>query len=177
MRVHRLVDGPLWFGPKPGSPPVYRFDAPAGEYRALYAAKALTGAFVETVLRSNRRIIAPDFINRRQWTHLKVGRSLRLAKIMDEGLRWHGVDAGICSVDTYEESRRFALALYDAFPELDGIAYRARHNNAEICFALFDRVASTDLVAAGTFPFELHRPTIDAIIRGHGAAWDTSPGI
>jgi hypothetical protein len=177
VRVHRLVDGPIWFGPRPGSPPAYRFDAPAGEYRTLYAAKALTGAFVETVLRSNRRIVTSAFVNQRQWSHFKVGRSLKLAKIMDEGLRWHGVDAGICSTDTYAESRRFALALYQAFADLDGIAYRARHNNSEICYALFDRVATTDLLTTGGFPFELHRSTIDAIVRRHGAAWDNGPGI
>ena len=29
VRVHRVTDGPLWFGPAPGSPPACRFDAPA----------------------------------------------------------------------------------------------------------------------------------------------------
>jgi hypothetical protein len=71
---------------------------------------------------------------------------LRLAKLRDEGLHWHGTDAAISAVDNYVSPRRLALALYRGFPEADGVAYRARHNNGEICYALFDRVAAADSV-------------------------------
>lgn len=50
IRIHHQDQGAVWFGPKPGLPPAYRFDAPSQEYRTLYAAAALDGAFVETIL-------------------------------------------------------------------------------------------------------------------------------
>jgi RES domain len=177
IRIHRLIDGPVWFGPRPGAPPQYRFDAPGGEFRTLYAAQSLTGAFVETVLRSSRRIVAPSFVNDRGWTAMSATRSLKLAQIFDRGLVWHGVDAAICSANSYANSQALALALYSAFPDLDGLAYRARHNNGEICYALFDRVLPTDIVSGPLHPFVSHRSAIDPIIRAHGAAWDTTPAI
>lgn len=51
VRVHALNRGPVFFGPAPGSRPQNRFDAPDQEYRVLYAAEHLEGAFVETALR------------------------------------------------------------------------------------------------------------------------------
>jgi hypothetical protein len=52
--------------------------------------------------------------------------------------------------------RRLALALYAAFSDADGIAYRARHNNGEICYALFDRVSIVGLVPAKEMPATLN---------------------
>jgi hypothetical protein len=49
------------------------------------------------------------------------------------------------------------LALYGAFPVADGIAYRARHNNGEICSALFDRVTADDLAPSPPRRFADHR--------------------
>ena len=46
VRVHRLENGALWYGPARGEPPVYRFDAQAGEYRTLYCAEKLTGVLL-----------------------------------------------------------------------------------------------------------------------------------
>lgn len=80
------------------------------------------------------------------WTPLRLGRALTLAKIMDEGLLFHGVDASVSATEHYGPSRNLALALYEDFAALDGLAYRARHNNREICYALFDRVLPSDLV-------------------------------
>lgn len=177
VRIHRLKDHPIWFGPKPGTPPNYRFDAPAGEYRTLYAAETLVGAFVETILRSNRRVLAPAFLHDRKWSILRVARPLRIAKLYDNGLLWHGVDASICAGNSYAEPQQLALALFNAFPDVDGIAYRARHNNGEICYALFDRVEATDLTVLEDHEFYTNHTTADGLIKLHGAAWDTSPAI
>lgn len=35
FRVHHHGNKAIWFGPKPGAPPAYRFDAPGGQYRVL----------------------------------------------------------------------------------------------------------------------------------------------
>lgn len=177
IRIHRINDGPIWFGPKKGTPPRYRFDAPGGEYRMLYAAESLRGAFVETILKSNRRILAPAFVHERQWSILRLVRPFKLAKIFDNGLLWHGVDAGICAGGVYEESQQLALALFQSFPDLDGIAYRARHNNGEICYALFDRVDTTDLMPVDGHQFYANHSIADELMKLHGAAWDTSPAI
>ena len=111
IRVHRKLHGPVFFGPPSGSAAVSRFDAPAGQFRTLCAAQRLEGAFVETVLhRPANRIIRRAFVDERMWSPLRLQRPLVLAKIMDEGLLFHGVDASITAVDDYAPSRALALA-------------------------------------------------------------------
>ncbi|MGY2811929.1 RES family NAD+ phosphorylase [Bradyrhizobium sp. USDA 4506] len=177
VRVHHIDKGALWFGPAPGAPPAYRFDAPGGEFRTLYCAEQLTGAFVETVLRQAKRIIGRPFVDARGWTVLNCKRELRLAKIYDEGLIHHGVTADICAGDNYTDPRQFAAAIYAADPEVDGIAYRARHNNGQICYAVFDRVGQDQFVEVDRHAFRSERAIIEAIMREHGASWDPMPPL
>jgi RES domain len=164
--------------PLTGVPPQHHFDAPGGEYRTLYCAARLAGAFVESVLRKPAgRIIARAFIEERGWSELTTRRPLRLAKLRDEGLHWHGTDAAISASSDYTAPRRMASALYAAFPEADGIAYRTRHNNGEVCFALFDRVSAADLVAGSPQRFAEHRAMVDEMMTHHGALFDTDPQV
>ncbi len=172
VRVHRLTNHAIWYGPSPGKPPEYRFDAPVGEFRALYCAEHLTGAFVETVLRHARRIVARPFVEERGWTVIAPARDLLLAKIFDEGLIHHGVTADICAGDNYSASQRFAADLYATFANVGGIAYRARHNNGQICYALFDRVDPGGWIEMGRHAFKDERAAVDKIMRQHGAVWD-----
>ena len=177
-RVHHQARGPLWFGPKPGVPPQHRFDAPSGEYRTLYCAARLAGAFVESVLRKpTGRIVARAYVEELAWSELTVRRALRLVKLRDEGLHWHGTDAAISASDDYTVPRRLALALYTTFPEIDGIAYRARHNNGEVCYALFDRVSETDLTPGLPQLLAEHRAMVDQLMALHGALFDTDPPV
>jgi RES domain len=178
IRVHHQARSPLWFGPKPGIPPQHRFDAPSGEYRTFYCAARLAGAFVESVLRKPAgRVVARAYVEERAWSELTVRRALRLAKLRDEGLHWHGTDAAISASNDYTAPRRLALALYTVFPEVDGIAYRARHNNGEVCYALFDRVAAGDLVPGKPQHFAAHRDVVDQLMALHGALFDTDPPV
>jgi hypothetical protein len=178
VRVHRKAQNAIFFGPNPGKPPQNRFDAPSGQYRVLYTARRLEGAFVETLLRHPiHRIVKREFIEERMWTPLRLERAVTLAKIMDEGLLFHGVDASVSAIDDYSLSRKLALALYEDFPSLDGLAYRSRHNNGEICYALFDRVLPSDLAAMPGHRFEDNRARVDELVRLHGAILDTSPAI
>ncbi|MBZ5763038.1 RES family NAD+ phosphorylase [Rhizobium sp. VS19-DR104.2] len=172
VRIHQVKDGPVWFGPSPGSPPAYRFDAPAGQYRTLYAAEFLEGAFAETILRRARRIISRDYVELRQWSILSATRDLTLLKLFDEGLVFHGVTADICTGDDYTNAQRFGGELHGHYPEIDGIAYRARHNNGQICYALYDRVlpSQVDVVEARKFSDE--RAVTDELMRKHNASWD-----
>ena len=150
IRVHQIGKGALWFGPAPRMPPNYRFDAPAGEYRTLYAAEHLTGAFVETVLRQAKRIVGWPFVEARGWTEFTCKRDLIFAKAYDEGLINHGITADICTGDDYTNSRRFAADIFAADRTVDGIAYRARHNNGQICYAIFDRMPEDQFTAGRT---------------------------
>ena len=94
VRVHREAHGAIFFGPAAGVAPQGRFDAPSGQFRLLYAAQRLEGAFVETVLRRPaNRIVRRAFVEQRMWTPLRLQRQIVLAKLMDEGLLFHGVDA------------------------------------------------------------------------------------
>ena len=177
VRVHHEAHSPLWFGPQPGIAPQHRFDASDGEYRILYCAARLAGAFVESVLRRPGRIVARGYVEERVWSDLTVRRMLRLAKLRDEGLHWHGTDAAISASDNYAAPRRLALALHAAFPDIDGLAYRARHNNGEVCYALFDRVAAADLVRGASQRLSEHPEVVDQLMALHGALFDTDPPV
>jgi hypothetical protein len=178
VRVHHLAHGAVWFGPRHGVPPQHRFDAPAGEFRTLYCAARLAGAFVESVLRKpTGRVIARAYVEERGWSELTARRALRLAKLRDEGLHWHGTDAEISASNDYGVPRRMALALHATFPEVDGIAYRARHNNGEVCYALFDRVSAADLVQGSPQRFAEHRAVVDHLMVLHGALFDSDPPV
>lgn len=172
VRVHRLGRDALWYGPAAGQPPTYRFDAPAGEYRMLYCARDLTGSFVETVLRKAHRIIGRPFVDARGWTVLACKRELHLAKVFDEGLVLHGVTNDICAGDDYAASQRFAGDLFAKDPNVDGIAYRARHNNGQICYAVFDRVSADEFREVERRAFRSEHAVVDRMMKEHGAVWD-----
>ncbi len=175
VRIHWQTHGSVFFGPKPGTPPANRFDAPGGEYRVLYAAAELPGAYVETVLRHPFRIMRRREADERAASRLQAQRPLHLAKVMDEGLQWHGVHAGEISVDNYGPSRQLALDFYTAFPTLDGLVYRSRYDNGQVCFALFDRVDPGDLVPMARLEFDKAPAVVDDLMRLYGAVFDTSP--
>jgi len=175
VRIHWQTDGPVFFGTKSGKLPSNRFDAPGVEYRVLYAAAQLPGAFVETVLRHPYRVMRRGEADERAASRLQVQRPLTLAKVMDEGLQWHGVHAGEISIDDYGPSRQLALDFHNAFPNIDGLAYRSRYNNGQVCFALFDRVDSADLLPSARLDFDKAPAVVDDLMRLYGAVFDTSP--
>lgn len=177
IRVHRHTNGAVYFGPSAGKPAECRFDALHSEYRILYAAVNLEGAFVETVLRRPRRIFRRAFVEERGWTTLAVKRTLKLAKLYDEGLQFHGTDAGLIGAEDYTESRALALSIHQEDISIDGLAYRSRYDNGEICHALFDRVAGADLAVATAERFDQHKDRVDNLMRRYGAVFDTSASI
>jgi hypothetical protein len=178
IRIHHKDRGSVVFGPPSGGPPQNRFDAPHGEYRILYAAARLQGAFVETVLRRpQRRILRRAYVDERAWTILRPRRLVVLAKIYDEGLQAHGMDAGLISTDDYADSRKFALHVFNSSPLIDGLAYRSRYDNGEICYALFDRVAAADLTAVSTERFDGKPDRVDELMKRYRAVFDTSAPV
>jgi hypothetical protein len=135
-RSHQAQHGPIYFG----KGPIYRFDDPAGIYGVLYAAHRLEGAFVETHLRkpSRRYVDRADLVQRR-WSRLQVVRPLRLLPLYGRYLAQVGATAEVTHgpADRYDLPRRWSSAIHAA--GFDGIEYRSRHDDDQLCVALFDR--------------------------------------
>jgi len=145
----------------------------------MYAAAALEGAFAETILhgRPAGQIVSRAYVEQRAWTAIKVLRPLKLMKLHGEGLFWHGVDARVSAADTYDESRRVALVGFREAPDLDGVTYRSRHDNGELCHALFDRVLTNHLKTGMRQLFSEHAAELKHLMARYGAVLDTTPPI
>lgn len=63
------------------------------------------------------------------------------------------------------------------FLELDGLAYRSRYDNGQICYALFDRVKASELTPSGWLDLAKHPEVVDALMNLYGAVFDTSPFV
>ncbi|KIQ02441.1 hypothetical protein RU07_11805 [Agrobacterium tumefaciens] len=87
------------------------------------------------------------------------------------------MDAGEISVNDYGPSRALALALHSEFGDLDGLAYRSRYNNGEICYAVFDRITIAEFDVEPVSAFVDFRDRVDALMEFYGAVFDTSPPI
>jgi hypothetical protein len=134
-----------------GEEPIYfdqsmngRLNSPDASFRVLYAAEQREGAFAETFLRSPGRTLLPrDLISKKGLVRLRSIRALRLASLYGPGLAVLGATAEVtASAPPYDLSQTWAVALHNHPGMFDGIAYRARHDDNEICYAFFDRSAS-----------------------------------
>ena len=160
-RIHPVGRDPCWFGPAPGTGPSARFDAPAGEYRTLYGADRVEGAFAETALRRLGQSVVRDYAEARQRSDIRTLRALTLAKLYDNGLAWHGVTADILTGSDFAPSQALAATFFTKYSDLDGIAYRARYDNDDICYALFDRVDIADLEVVVSRPLANELDDVD----------------
>jgi RES domain len=120
-----------------------RLNSPDGSFGVLYAAQHRRGAFAETFLREpGRDLLAEDLIESRALVSSRSTRALRVVNLHGPGLAVLGATAEITSSPLpYDTSQAWAAALHDHPGAFDGIAYRARHDNDEICYALFNRSA------------------------------------
>lgn len=110
-------------------------------YGVLYAAEETNGAFAETFLRTLGAPSSMDLLKRNAYVRLLIGRDLNLIRLAGPGLarvgqppRWH---TGGCLTTCRRRGRSHRPSPFAA----DGIAYHARHDDAELCYALFDRSA------------------------------------
>jgi hypothetical protein len=168
-RCHRSVNAPVFFGPGAGKPPIYRFDAPAGEYQVLYVAIDYDGAFVETLLRNpRRRIVDESDLAIRSMAVLRSGTPLKLVNAYGAGLSKIGA-TGAISTGKYTASRRWSLALWE-HPDLpDGMIYTARHNTSLLCVAIFQRPHS-NILLDHTAPLLSDRKRVSDLLAAHGKA-------
>jgi hypothetical protein len=118
-----------------------RLNSPDGSYGVLYAAATLNGAFAETFLRTpGRTQIGSDQIGRRSYARLRARGSLNFVKLFGNGLARLGATAEVPHGGLpYDLPQTWSAALFAHPLEADGIAYRARHDDDEICYAIFDR--------------------------------------
>lgn len=132
----------IWFGPAPGSPPENRFDAPNGEYRICYLGSTREAAFAEVFLRHPPvEVISESDVEARRIAEVQVIRRLRVAVLHGRGLARAGMTATISTGADYSVSRAAALAIWSRHADIDGIEYRARHDDGELSLALFDRAS------------------------------------
>lgn len=151
-RIHRLVHGPIFFGPGPGQAPLSRFDCLSGRFGVLYVGLGFAGALAETLLRNpNRLLVSTVYADERAASVVTCRRDLRVVTLHGQGLGKVGTDNAI-STGPYEPCGAWADALWDHRDQPDGLAYRSRHDPDEICLALFER---PDLPGA----FEAQPPT------------------
>ncbi|HVZ38229.1 MAG TPA: RES family NAD+ phosphorylase [Candidatus Kapabacteria bacterium] len=148
FRIHRTVHDPLWFGPDTTIPVSGRFNAPDCEYGVCYFGTSFDVAFAETLLRNpaNRLLSSIDLAKRSVSTGHLI-RQIRLVQLHGAGLNRLRISAETVH-GAHDVCRQLALALWEHPQKLDGIAYRSRFDNDELCFALFDRAG--DAVAIDT---------------------------
>jgi hypothetical protein len=120
-----------------------RFNAPDASYGVLYSAKEIAGAFAETFLRTpGRTLIDADLLQRKAYLRFSTNRNLKLIRFAGPGLARLGATAEVShSGLPYDVPQTWSKALYGYPVEADGLAYFSRHDDAELCYALFDRAA------------------------------------
>jgi hypothetical protein len=113
-----------------------RFDSLDGCYAYLYIADSPDGAIAETICRdlplhpSIARIVPASAVAGCTLTALTVTRTLTVTALHGPHLSAVGQDLWLpkCEARHYVLTRRWAHAIRTADPDLDGLAYRPRHN-------------------------------------------------
>jgi hypothetical protein len=137
-RIHKTKSSPVFFGPEPGAPPTYRFDAPGGEYRILYIGQTLSAGFIETLLRNPRiPFIERTEIEIRSASALANDHILKLVDLRGGGLSQIGADNRL-TTGSYAVAGQRALELWRHTDRPDGILYRSKHDPNHICAAIFN---------------------------------------
>ncbi len=143
-RVHGAGVQARWYGRKDAS---WRWDDPARGFGVLYLGKTLIGPFAETLLRSpHERDVLWDRVQQKRHATFTTTRSLKLAKLHGEGLAWFETTTAAIAADVGPAGAAGAYAAPQAIAslvhrdtELDGVQYRSRFDNDELCIALFER--------------------------------------
>ncbi len=103
----------------------HRFDAPGGQYAAVYANDSRVGVFGEVYVNRGRRLGKSDA--ERHLLELTPKRPLPLVDLRaDETLAALDLDARIGVGDDYEACQEWVLAFHQSLPETRGICYAAR---------------------------------------------------
>lgn len=134
----------------------------SGHGGCCYAAEAIDGAYIESV----RRNEAIDrFIKLREFSHLATVKPLRLAKLYGSGLARMGATAEVthCGQRDYARSAKWAEAIWRHPDGVDGIAYHSRHDDKQLCYAIFERAGGLRTLERTTTAWDRH-PDIGRLV-------------
>jgi hypothetical protein len=149
-RIHRTELGPLYFGRSDDPARRQRWDSPDAAYGVCYLATDGHTAFAETFLKD----LALDFVSQREIetrsvANVTVPNALRLAQMDGAGLRRLGATAAVPQ-GSYDVTQAWSAAVHAHPDEVDGIRYRANHDDSGFAIALFDRAADRIAISATT---------------------------
>lgn len=141
--IHRFHSGaydPIFFDRSRGG----RLNASDGSYGVIYSAEKLEGAFAETFLREPGRLLLPlDLVRAKAYARLEIERRLTLVRLSGPGLARLGATAEVLHGGLpYDVPQAWSTAIRGLASEPDGIAYRARHDDDALCYALFEAKSS-----------------------------------
>ena len=144
VRIHHGKFDPIYFGFSDFG----RFDDPRRIFGVCYLATTIAGAFAETFVRGASNGAQNHlFAQERSVSEIEVTASLRLSTLHGPGLARVGATSAVSS-GSHGVARNWSRAFHDHPSVPDGIAYRSKHDDDEICIALFDR-ASERIEPAG----------------------------
>jgi len=144
-RIHKAFLGPIHYNRKSNSKATYRFDAAGDEFGVLYASGSFHACMSETVVRGRFQgsplpwLLDEQELTSRCITSLgtQLARPLRLADLTKPHVQL-GMDNRVFSVDDYRGPNLWSTAIYQAYPDIDGIYFTSKYAN-EASVAIFDR--------------------------------------
>jgi hypothetical protein len=134
-----------------------RFSSVSGNFSILYAARSLSTAIAETIIRDRfegggSRILFATELEELSIAGISASSSIQLLDLRGDGCFQLGVSTDIASAKGWDESRNLAQHIHDK-TGLDGILYHSRITG-ENCIAIFDRSVSPTLTAEKVGPLK-----------------------
>lgn len=163
-RVHGEHRAARWYGRRDATS---RWDDAQGDYGVLYLGKSPIGAFAEALLRApTDRDVLISRVRQKRFAVFKTVRRLNLAKLHGEGLAWFGVTASDIADSDYGVPQKLSNRVHGAVP-VDGIQYRSRFDNDELCVALFERADDAIALVSEGEPIDRNWTTAVLAARGY----------
>ncbi|WP_375383418.1 RES family NAD+ phosphorylase [uncultured Sphingomonas sp.] len=147
-RIHRLIHGPIFFGP-PSARPEQRFDDPEGVFKVLYLAFRLDTAFAETLVRvpTAANVLSTEVLARGE-SEIATTRPVQLYPL-NARLSAHRLTLAQVTSSRHRVPQRLSREIHEAHPTVDGIFYSSRFDGGH-CVALFDRARDAIATTAMT---------------------------
>ena len=165
-RIHHAEFDPLYFG----STEYNRFDDQGKRFGVCYLSKTIEGSFAETFVRAvSSRGPSPKFVQERSFSEIVTTAQLRLSSLHGPGLARVGATSAVAS-GPYDVARKWSRAIHDHPAVPDGIAYRSKHDDDEICIALFDRARERVAVAGVPQPMMMDFARLAELFARYGLA-------
>ena len=166
VRIHHGDFNPIYFG----STEYNRFDNQNECFGICYLAKTIEGAFAETFVRgASDRARDLQFVQERSFSEIVATAPLRLSSLHGPGLARVGATSAVAS-GPYDDARIWSQAIHDHPAVPHGIAYRSKHDDDEICIALFDRALERVEAAGAPQPMTADIPKLAYLLDRYGQA-------